>query len=88
MEIFIDDNAGYEQWFKSHRDGYVVNAPRTPTHAGALMLHTATCGHITGTDLNYTSKLYYKVCARDKAKLEAWARTQIRPLQPCQTCAP
>ncbi len=88
MEIFIDDDEGYEQWFQSHRDGYVINAPRIATRTTPLMLHTAKCGHITGTKLNYTSTIYYKVCARDKAKLEAWARTQARPLQPCQTCTP
>jgi hypothetical protein len=88
MEIFINDDEGYEQWFKAHPDGYVINAPRAAVGAVALVLHTATCGHVTGTNLHYTSTTYYKICARDKAKLEVWAKTQPRALRACRTCAP
>jgi hypothetical protein len=75
IEIFRHDDAGYERWLRSHRDGFVINARQRIT-PGCLRLHPAWCdrstilkpGHTT-----WTCDEYVKVCANDRAALERWA---------------
>ena len=88
MQIFIDDDAGYEQWLAVHPDGYVLNSTRGPTNKTPSMLHRAPCAHIAEPGLKYTSGPYYKVCGVERDPLIVWAGTQPRRLTFCSHCMP
>lgn len=77
MEIFRDDEQGYLNWIATHRDGFVLNSRSNPSPA-YLVLHKATCGHISGHTVNYapnafTGKDYIKVCSKKIEEIKAWA---------------
>ena len=77
--IFRDDDRGYERWLASHRSGWVVNARRNPTRS-YLKLHRAACHTVSRLQSGYstfTAGQYSKVCADDRAELEAWAREEF-----------
>jgi hypothetical protein len=88
MVTFEDDEAGYLRWLLENPTGYVVNSQRPPRPA-YLVLHHATCRHISSpTRTNYTTT-YQKVCARSKAELERWATNVVGgQLRACQHCQP
>lgn len=74
-EVFIDDDAGYEQWLNEHNDGFVLNTRRTPTSA-YLKLHRSSCSHIRVLQAGYsrwTTGAYIKVCAETRDELRGWA---------------
>ena len=46
VEVFRDDDGGYERWLESNPNGFVVNARRVPG-SDYLKLHHARCRRIT-----------------------------------------
>ncbi len=90
LVTFIDDEGGYLAWVRDHPRGYVVNTRRTPT-AAYLKLHRATCAFVSGTPPRGAvwTKDYSKVCAQERAVLDAWARESLgATLAACSHCAP
>jgi hypothetical protein len=76
---FRDDDIGYTAWLAAHPAGWVVNAKRNPTPAH-LKLHRADCPTISELKSGYsrwTTGQYVKVCAEDRADLDAWAQTTL-----------
>lgn len=75
---FIDDDEGYETWFRRNRIGYVLNCYRNP-NADYLVLHTADCYTITvpGPQATTWTGDYIKICSRKKAALEQWAEDEL-----------
>lgn len=88
MEQFVDDDDGYRSWIAANPTGWVVNSYRTP-NPGYLVLHRATCRHVSGTPHrgdNWTVE-YSKSCGGE-AELRAWAGT-VLGAEPslCSHCA-
>jgi hypothetical protein len=76
---FRDDDIAYTAWLAAHPSGWVVNAKRNPTPA-YLKLHRAECPTISELRSRYsrwTTGEYIKVCAEDRADLDAWAETTL-----------
>ncbi len=87
---FKDDEAGYLDWVRRFKHGYVLNADRTP-RAEYLILHRSTCGTITGKPARGEAwtKDFIKICSMSKSDLRDWAmQTTGGVPQPCGTCAP
>jgi hypothetical protein len=93
VEIFENDDAGYLEWIDRHSSGYVVNGPR-PLGSGYLMLHEATCVHISVpasnyTDGSWTGHEFGKLCANRRADALAWLQSELdRVPERCASCAP
>jgi hypothetical protein len=86
---FVDDDEGYRAWVAQHPDGFVLNTDRTPSPSN-LVLHKATCTHITRLrpPLSWTETAS-KVCALSAAELEQWARTTVGgTVRRCRSCTP
>ncbi len=88
MQMFLDNDHGYEQWLASHPDGYVVNGYR-PLTAGYLRLHRATCRFISGTPANGISwtATSSKLCG-SLPELQQAAGRLGGPLVSCPSCSP
>jgi len=76
MEIFRNDEQGYFDWIAKHPDGFVLNSERKPVPR-YLVLHTASCGHISGHTKNYarnasTGRNYIKICSESIQEIEVW----------------
>jgi hypothetical protein len=74
LHQFLDDDAGYLAWLRTHPRGFVLNCGHPPS-ASYLMLHCASCHTITGTPTrggSWTSA-YQKVCAGTARELDQWA---------------
>ena len=79
VEVFQDDDAGYEAWLAAHPHGFVVNALRAPT-SSYIKAHTARCLHITELHTGYTTWTYgsyIKVCGTSVDELDAWALNTV-----------
>lgn len=88
MTIFTDDDQGYFSWLAHHRDGFVVNANRTPS-AKYLVLHQSQCYHIQKWEGYKSTVTYIKICSDNKAELHEWARRNFNgQLKVCRTCNP
>lgn len=77
--VFRDNDVGYEDWLRSHPDGWVVNTRRAPT-AAYMQLHRAGCRSISQLQHGYTTWTggdYLKVCADSDHELEAWAKATV-----------
>jgi len=64
VEVFRDDDGGYERWLEHNPGGFAVNARRAPG-PDYLKLHHARCRHITILQpgaTTWTSGGYIKVC--------------------------
>lgn len=77
MEIFRDNEKGYFDWIRRSPNGFVLNARRQPS-PNYLVLHIATCRHISGHASNqasnaFTGRDYIKVCSKDIEEIKAWA---------------
>lgn len=90
---FAQDDEGYLEWTDRHPAGYVINTMRPP-NPRYLVLHRATCYHITTPDhrfssTSWTGNDYSKVCGPRRADLFAWTRRQFGsdPAR-CQHCDP
>jgi hypothetical protein len=76
VEIFRDDDRGYEAWLAAHPSGWVVNARSSPS-AAYLKLHRAECAMISQLQAGYsrwTTGGYIRIGAERREELEAWAR--------------
>lgn len=91
--LFDSDDEGYLKWTSRYSTGYVINTTRPPAPS-TLMLHAASCYHITTSDHRSSSKSwtgndYSKVCSVRRGDLLAWARQRFGsdPAR-CQHCSP
>src|SRR4051812_48959940 len=86
---FVNDDRGYLRWVVVNPSGFVVNSNRVPA-SNYLILHRATCKHITNPErTNWTTTGYIKTCSTDLAALDNWAdRTTGGVLSPCGHCKP
>jgi hypothetical protein len=75
----------YLYWTHKNPHGYVVNCYRNPT-PDYLMLHWADCYTINGSESQWTTGDYAKVCSPNVAALEDWAAEIGGPLQKCEKC--
>src|SRR5688500_16343491 len=89
VAFFEDDEDGYLEWSRTHRDGFMINALR-----GSLddpVLHRADCRTITeqtGDHEDWTHH-YVKVCADELGALRMWAYSQFGTAsRECQICSP
>ncbi|HUZ18952.1 MAG TPA: hypothetical protein VMU75_00055 [Acidimicrobiales bacterium] len=76
LVAFVDDDAGYLAWVARNPGGFVVNTTRSP-HRDYLMLHRASCRHISGARRSRWTHQYVKVCGPSAALLERWAATEL-----------
>jgi hypothetical protein len=63
--FFLDGDEGYEQWWRSHPRGYVLNVDRRPRRA-YLKLHRSSCDLVTNSKFRgggWTTGAYAKVKA-------------------------
>ena len=91
MQEFRDDDQGFLRWKETHVNGFVLNSARKP-RADYLMLHRATCPHLTwrNADVHWT-KDYIKVCSTQVGDLLTWAKQHVTTnprLTPSSTCKP
>ena len=89
--LFKDDDQGFLDWKNAHIDGFVLNTTRTP-RSDYLMLHRATCPHLTwrNAEVHWT-KDYVKYCSTQVDDLVRWVKQQgigNPRLTPCRTCKP
>jgi len=94
VKVFIDDEAGYQQWLRNHPKGFVVTTVRDIS-ANYMSLHQATCRMISKYMKNmssdaFTGKGYIKACSLSTCDLLQWIAdnggtgfTKI-----CSICAP
>ena len=87
IKTFCDDEDGYLDWVRRNRDGgWVINAGRRFAPSDGLMLHRATCYHITKHG-NHTTTGYIKVCSTDREDLVARVRRKAgAEPRPCRIC--
>ncbi|NCO65016.1 MAG: hypothetical protein COW32_02290 [Candidatus Aquicultor secundus] len=85
MIRFENDDNAYLSWLEMNPSGFVVNCERNPK-PHYLMLHTASCRHIsTSKRSNWTTNEYIKVCSMDMHELKKWAKGRVGgELQPCR----
>jgi hypothetical protein len=89
MIIFINDDRSYLAWVKSHRGGFVLDAPRRSGRAQRV-LHLASCAEIRlGKRRHWTTGQRLKACCLDMAELLEWSQ-ETAGAEPsiCQTCRP
>jgi hypothetical protein len=87
VETFKDRDEEYLTWCRRHPDGHVVNTTRTCSPS-FMKLHRVRCSHITqlfGRGERLTGD-YIKICATERASLDAWAAEHDGELQPCGLC--
>lgn len=94
MEIFRNQEQAYFEWIASNKDGYVLNARKSPDKS-YLVLHSATCAHINGHAINqadnaFTGRNFIKVCALDLEEIKIWISTISASefSKICSTCNP
>ena len=94
MEIFRNQEQAYFEWIASNKDGYVLNARKSP-YKSYLVLHNATCAHINGHAINqadnaFTGREFIKVCALDLEEIKIWiskiSASEFSKI--CSTCNP
>jgi hypothetical protein len=78
MVIFRGDDKPYLHWISEHRNGYVVNAGRSP-RPSYLKLHQADCRRVSGGAAPgaYTERAYIKICSLSRSSLVRWARDKV-----------
>ena len=90
IQVFDNDDAGYLEWLAANGGGYVLNTTNPATRE-YLMLHRATCRHVTGSPSNgrQWTVQYLKVVADAAHPIESWcvARLDGRPTW-CAHCKP
>lgn len=88
--VFIDDDAGYQDWLAERPAGFVINIQRSLNTSDAR-LHRATCRTITGQPARgkaWTGP-YIKVCADELTQLDLWAAQLTgSAITRCGTCLP
>ncbi len=84
VRVLEHDIEGYRTWTAANPDGYILNIRGGSKPA---MLHRTPCGHVFPAREEYgdfTRKR--KVCAIDRAEIEAWARQNGIGIVLCQNC--
>lgn len=87
---FMNDDQGYLRWLDAHPGGFVLNCDKTPKKT-YLVLHRATCGHLsTAERSNWTTGNYIKICSDSIAAIQAWVSSRVDGgvLDPCSVCKP
>lgn len=91
MRKFDGEDDDYLAWVENHQGGFVVNSYRIPKKS-YLILHRATCKHISRTAperIRWTSGDYIKICSTSVSDLEQWARDNAdESLSHCGQCHP
>jgi hypothetical protein len=90
MEIFNNDDQGYQLWLNQNPNGFVLNA-NNPPNARYLVAHRASCFTINGTPSrgkDWTKK-YIKVCANKLSEISGWTQEKFG-CEPycCRHCSP
>ena len=86
ITCFRDDETGFVNWRDGHPDGYIVNSERNP-RPSYLVLHRATCGHLTSPNPLRWTKDYIKFCSLGRTDLEEWAKVDVGgEVTLCPTC--
>ena len=84
VAVFHDQDEAYAGWMAAHPHGYVLNlrAQGVPT------LHRVGCHSLrtSGAARSGTPTSVPKVCATDRAAIEAWARAEGRRFLSCAEC--
>lgn len=87
LEAFVDDEGAYNDWYRQHWQGYVLNAARKPS-AHYLMLHRVPCMHLEG-DVPWTTTDQSKVCSPTKEDIDSWTMVTCGiHADRCSTCQP
>jgi hypothetical protein len=78
VNLFVEDDRGYELWLIRNRRGWVLNAYREPT-PGYLVLHSAACSTVSGRPAKgqHWTADYAKICCSDRSVLENWALENV-----------
>jgi hypothetical protein len=86
VTCFRDDETGFVNWRDGHPDGYIVNSERNP-RPSYLVLHRATCGHLTSPKPLRWTKDYIKFCSLGRTDLVEWAKVDVGgEVTLCPTC--
>jgi hypothetical protein len=86
ITCFRDDETGFVNWRGGHPGGYIVNSERNP-RPSYLVLHRATCGHLTSPNPLRWTKDYIKFCSLGRTDLEEWAKVDVGcEVTLCPTC--
>ncbi len=75
--VFEGDDVGYLEWLSAHPEGYVLNTRRPNGDPDYIVLHRATCRHISrGTHRHgaWTERKYLKICAISLSELQSVAQ--------------
>lgn len=71
---------------RNHPGGYIINSERNP-RPSYLVLHRATCGHLTSPNPLRWTKDYIKFCSLGRTDLEEWAKAGVGgEVTLCPTC--
>lgn len=91
MIVFLDEETAYFSWVTHHREGFVLDALRRPTHKRPT-LHRATCGEVrtaSGKRSHWTTARHLKACSLKPGELIAWAEAEYgHPPDDCPQCRP
>jgi hypothetical protein len=88
MIIFINDDRSYLAWVRSHRDGFVLDAPRASGRSRRV-LHRTTCPLVRTGKRHWTTCQRLKACSLDMAELIEWGRqSSYAQASVCDQCRP
>lgn len=92
MLIFVNEDRGYLNWVKHHRQGYVLEGRRRPK-IGHLIIHRASCGEVNGSAAHkrthWTTGRKFKACSLDRQELKSWSAEETGVVaRCCDTCQP
>lgn len=75
MEVFKNDNVGYQKWVKRNPIGYVINTKPEKGHPYRVA-HLSRCKYITDSDNPAKSTKYYiKICSESVQEIAKWFAT-------------
>lgn len=80
---FSGDEQHYLEWLRSNSDGRVINTTKRK-NPDYMVLHYAWCKTVSqlgkkAAPGGFTEREYIKICASDRASLQAWVRDHGRP---------
>ena len=92
MVIFINEDRGYLNWVKQHRNGYVLEARRA-SHVSHCVIHRAVCAQVKQSaahkHVHWTTGTKFKACGLDREELIAWSSQETGlPARNCDVCQP
>lgn len=91
-QTFEKQEAAYRDWLHAHSQGFVLNT-HTKLSPGYMVLHRATCRHVTeyvgnATEGGFTERKYRKVCSDAVSSIRDWVRGHGGTLKSCSHCKP